>query len=175
MPVLTSGSLRISNGSGGDNVFTSGRFRRRGADHAPHLPRSIVENGQGEILLGQRLNRPAQGYWFVPGGRVCKDETLETAFARLTQAELGVRLPLAAGTFYGVWQHFYDDNFSGEDFSTHYIVLGFRLRVAESDLRLPDTQHGSYRWLTPEQLLASDNVHENSRAYFSPDAPAVGL
>lgn len=28
----------------------------------------IVENGQGEILLGQRLNRPAQGYWFVPGG-----------------------------------------------------------------------------------------------------------
>ncbi|EBF8421052.1 GDP-mannose mannosyl hydrolase, partial [Salmonella enterica] len=23
--------------------------------------------------------------------------------------------------------------------------------------------------------LASDNVHENSRAYFSPDAPAVGL
>ncbi|VEB45852.1 GDP-mannose mannosyl hydrolase [Salmonella enterica subsp. enterica serovar Havana] len=86
-----------------------------------------------------------------------------------------MRLPLAAGTFYGVWQHFYDDNFSGEDFSTHYIVLGFRLRVAESDLRLPDTQHGSYRWLTPEQLLASDNVHENSRAYFSPDAPAVGL
>ncbi|HBX1218944.1 TPA: GDP-mannose mannosyl hydrolase [Salmonella enterica] len=135
----------------------------------------IVENGQGEILLGQRLNRPAQGYWFVPGGRVCKDETLEAAFARLTQAELGVRLPLAAGTFYGVWQHLYDDNFSGEDFSTHYIVLGFRLRVTESDLRLPDAQHGSYRWLTPEQLLASDNVHENSRAYFLPDAPAVGL
>ncbi|EEN7394873.1 GDP-mannose mannosyl hydrolase, partial [Salmonella enterica subsp. enterica serovar Telelkebir] len=24
--------MRISNGSGGDNVFTSGRFRRRGAD-----------------------------------------------------------------------------------------------------------------------------------------------
>ncbi|EBU8281371.1 GDP-mannose mannosyl hydrolase, partial [Salmonella enterica subsp. enterica] len=23
--------------------------------------------------------------------------------------------------------------------------------------------------------LASDNVHENSRAYFLPDAPAVGL
>ncbi|ELO63886.1 GDP-mannose mannosyl hydrolase NudD [Salmonella enterica subsp. enterica serovar Enteritidis str. 648901 16-16] len=60
-------------------------------------------------------------------------------------------------------------------FSTHYIVLGFRLRVTESDLRLPDAQHGSYRWLTPEQLLASDNVHENSRAYFLPDAPAVGL
>ena len=30
----------------------------------------IVENEQGEILLGKRTNRPARGYWFVPGGRV---------------------------------------------------------------------------------------------------------
>lgn len=32
----------------------------------------IVENAHGEFLLGKRLNRPAQGYWFVPGGRVQK-------------------------------------------------------------------------------------------------------
>lgn len=159
----------------GDNVFTSGRFRRRGADHAPHLPRFHCGKRPGGNFTGPASQPSGAGLLVCAGGRVCKDETLEAAFARLTQAELGVRLPLAAGTFYGVWQHFYDDNFSGEDFSTHYIVLGFRLRVAESDLRLPDAQHGSYRWLTPEQLLASDNVHENSRAYFSPDAPAVGL
>ncbi|CDL36959.1 GDP-mannose mannosyl hydrolase [Citrobacter freundii] len=91
----------------------------------------IVENAHGEFLLGKRLNRPVQGYWFVPGGRVQKDEPLHAAFERLTEAELGLRLPLSAAQFYGVWQHFYDDNFSGEDFSTHYIVLGFRLRVSE--------------------------------------------
>ncbi|MDJ3483878.1 GDP-mannose mannosyl hydrolase, partial [Salmonella enterica] len=34
------------------------------------------------------------------------------------------------------------------------------------NLHLPDDQHGGYRWLTPEQLLAGDNVHDNSRAYF---------
>ncbi|ESH96950.1 GDP-mannose mannosyl hydrolase NudD [Salmonella enterica subsp. enterica serovar Agona str. 632182-2] len=44
----------------------------------------IVENGQGEILLGQRLNRPAQGYWFVPGGRVCIDSRAVEALADLT-------------------------------------------------------------------------------------------
>ncbi|VEB85871.1 GDP-mannose mannosyl hydrolase) [Citrobacter koseri] len=49
----------------------------------------IVENERGEFLLGKRTNRPAQGYWFVPGGRVQKDETLEKAFERLTQAETG--------------------------------------------------------------------------------------
>lgn len=126
----------------------------------------IVENEQGEFLVGKRNNRPAQGYWFVPGGRVQKDETLADAFARLTQAELGLRLPMSAGQFYGVWQHFYDDNFSGSDFSTHYIVLGFRLRVNAGDLELPVDQHNDYRWLTAPALLATDNVHENSRAYF---------
>lgn len=126
----------------------------------------IVENERGEFLLGQRTNRPAQGYWFVPGGRVQKDERLERAFERLTLAELGLGLPMTAGQFYGIWQHFYDDNFSGTDFSTHYVVLGFCLKVNQADLNLPDSQHDAYRWLTPDALLASDNVHDNSRAYF---------
>lgn len=32
----------------------------------------IVENSRGEFLLGKRTNRPAQGYWFVPGGGACR-------------------------------------------------------------------------------------------------------
>ena len=137
----------------------------------------IVENERGEFLLGRRTNRPAQGYWFVPGGRVQKDETLKDAFARLTGAELGKRFTMEEGRFYGVWQHFYDDNFSGPDFSTHYVVLGFRLRVNEADLALPTEQHEAYRWLSPEALIASDDVHDNSRAYFLDErkAEAPGL
>lgn len=129
----------------------------------------IVENQAGEFLLGQRTQRPAQNFWFVPGGRAQKDETLERAFARLTEAELGQRFTLSDGEFYGVWQHFYDDNFAGTDFSTHYIVLGFRLRVDASALQLPDAQHSAYRWLTPDDLLELEDVHENSRAYFLTD------
>lgn len=111
----------------------------------------------------------------MPGGRVQKDETLENAFARLTEAELGLRLPMTAGQFYGVWQHFYDDNFSGTDFTTHYVVIGYRLQVNQADLRLPDSQHDDYRWLKPDVLLASDNVHDNSRAYFLDQAGVPGL
>ncbi len=129
----------------------------------------IVENQAGEFLLGQRTQRPAQNFWFVPGGRVQKDETLERAFARLTEAELGTAFTLQDGEFYGVWQHFYDDNFSGTDFSTHYVVLGFRLRVDADALQLPDAQHSEYQWLTPEELLARGDVHDNSRAYFLTD------
>jgi len=129
----------------------------------------IVENARGEFLLGERTNRPAQGYWFVPGGRVQKDEPLASAFERLTLAELGTCLPMSAGEFYGVWQHFYDDNFSGRDFSTHYIVLGFRVRVDENTLTLPPEQHGAWRWMKPDAIVNSENVHDNSRAYFRAD------
>ena len=52
----------------------------------------LVQNEHGEYLLGLRNNRPAQGYWFVPGGRVLKNETLDGAFKRLTFEELGIEL-----------------------------------------------------------------------------------
>lgn len=127
----------------------------------------IVENEHGEFLVGKRTNRPAQGYWFVPGGRVLKDECLDVAFARLTKVELGVGFCLSDAKFYGVWQHFYEDNFSGGDFSTHYVVLGFRLRVRKEDLALPDEQHDAYCWLNAATLSADEQVHHNTRAYFS--------
>src|SRR5262245_15102798 len=47
----------------------------------------IVRNLEGEVLLGLRNNRPAQGWWFVPGGIVRKNERFEQAFRRISQAE----------------------------------------------------------------------------------------
>ena len=43
----------------------------------------LVLDPQNNVLLGKRVNRPAQGFWFVPGGRVLKDESIEQAFIRL--------------------------------------------------------------------------------------------
>ncbi|WP_312981136.1 GDP-mannose mannosyl hydrolase [Atlantibacter sp.] len=126
----------------------------------------IVENQNGEFLVGKRTNRPAQGYWFVPGGRVQKDETLDQAFERLTLAELGQGFRQSDAQFYGVWQHFYQDSFAGEGFTTHYVVLGFRLRVSADQLALPDEQHDAYCWLKPATLIADEQVHRNTRAYF---------
>ncbi len=125
----------------------------------------VVRNGAGEVLLGKRLNRPAQGFWFVPGGRVCKDETLDAAFLRLTAAELGQTVGRGQARFLGVYEHLYPDNFSGTDFSTHYVVLAYELQLmAHADL--PREQHSDYCWFSPEALLADELVHENSKAYF---------
>lgn len=126
----------------------------------------IVENEQGQVLLGQRLNKPAQGYWFVPGGRILKDETMAQAFSRLTQEELGVELQLSEANLIGPFEHFYSDNFSGDDFSTHYVVLGYQISLDIQLSQLPKEQHGHYQWIDVALLLDSDDVHHHTKLYF---------
>ena len=50
----------------------------------------IVADADSRVLVGQRRNRPARGTWFVPGGRIRKDERLDAAFTRLVETELGI-------------------------------------------------------------------------------------
>ena len=126
----------------------------------------IVRNQAGEILLGKRKNRPARGYWFVPGGRIQKNETIIAAFRRLTGEELGAPYEFGSANFVGVYEHHYNDNFAGEGFTTHYVVLAYELALAD-DVPLPDQQHDCYCWLRPSDISGKDGVHANTRAYFT--------
>ena len=127
----------------------------------------IVRNLQNQILLGRRVNRPAQGYWFVPGGRVRKDERLADAFSRLVNEELGLtKYSLQDALFLGPFEHFYTDNFSGNDFSTHYVVLGYQLDIDALLALFPHEQHHSYRWFSVDELLNSPDVHLHTKQYF---------
>ncbi|WP_339023324.1 GDP-mannose mannosyl hydrolase [Aeromonas salmonicida] len=126
----------------------------------------IVRNGQGQVLLGRRLNRPAQGYWFVPGGRVRKDERLDAAFLRLTQEELGLAASRDSARLLGPYEHFYADNFSGTEFTTHYVVLGYELAWQGQQDVLPISQHDQYRWFEVADLLQDPSVHQHTKDYF---------
>lgn len=126
----------------------------------------IVRNSQDQVLLGRRLNRPAQGYWFVPGGRVRKDERLNDAFLRLTQEELGFAASRDSARLLGPYEHFYTDNFSGEDFSTHYVVLGYELAWQGQQDALPISQHDQYCWFGVDELLQDPSVHQHTKDYF---------
>ncbi|HKI51999.1 MAG TPA: GDP-mannose mannosyl hydrolase [Geothermobacteraceae bacterium] len=126
----------------------------------------IVHDRQGRVLLGWRRNRPAQGCWFVPGGRVNKDESLAAAFRRLSRVELGVELNRDTASFRGVFEHFYSDCFAGGQTSTHYVVLAHDLLV-DGLAQLPLAQHSDFRWFSPEELIADPQVHENVKVYFS--------
>lgn len=127
----------------------------------------IISNFDGKVLFGKRTNCPARGFWFVPGGRILKDETLQSAFERLTLNELGMELDFCIANFLGVYQHFYADNFTGEsDFTTHYLVLGYTLVVDEFNLKLPTEQHEKYCWLDRNSILDNKKIHEYSKDYF---------
>ncbi len=129
----------------------------------------VVQNSLGKCLLGQRLNRPAQGAWFVPGGRVLKNETLDAAFHRLTLDELGKASRRSDARLLGVYEHFYSDSVfsaAGGGPDTHYVVLAYQIVLAEGEvLQPPVTQHDTYRWWALADMQTSLHVHSNSRAY----------
>jgi colanic acid biosynthesis protein WcaH len=129
----------------------------------------IVPNDDGGYLLGRRVNKPAQGFWFVPGGRIRKNERLDDAFRRIARDELGRNdLERSEADLMGVYEHLYEDNVGGEaGISTHYVVLGYKLRTAIEFDTLPETQHTAYRWATPDEIRNDAAVHANTQAYFN--------
>jgi colanic acid biosynthesis protein WcaH len=127
----------------------------------------VVRDRAGRVLVGMRRNRPAQGFYFAPGGRIYKDEVLDRAFERITGAELGTRLARDQASLLGLWDHIYPDNALGEPgYGTHYVVLAHTLDVDADALALPADQHADYLWLDVPALLARTDVHDNTKAYF---------
>lgn len=53
----------------------------------------IIHVGKRFVLL-KRLNYPAKGKWWVPGGRVEKGETLEKAVLRKAKEETGLKVKI---------------------------------------------------------------------------------
>ena len=125
----------------------------------------IIRNTEGKYLLGFRNNRPAKERWFVPGGRILKNELKNDAFTRLIKDEIGLSIAIHDSEFKGVYEHFYNDYVFGDEITTHYVVLAYQL-CADINLEdLPNIQHSQYKWFTATELLESENVHEHSKWY----------
>ena len=133
----------------------------------------VVIRGGTEVLLGLRNNRPAKAYWFVPGGRILKNERMWGALRRIADKELGLGAALDAGElsfrWQGAYEHFYSDCFAGDiGISTHYVVMAHRLDVpAAFPLPRGDEQHAELRWWPIAEALAARDVHQFSKDYLT--------
>ena len=127
----------------------------------------IIKNQNGDILLGLRKNEPARGNWFVPGGRIRKNEYIADAFSRISDTELGIELKLSSAKFLGVYEHLYSQNFAQvPDISTHYVVLAYE-QFLNSELNdFPLSQHKEFQWWPIDEVLKSDLVHPYTKNYF---------
>ena len=129
----------------------------------PLISIDLLVKKDNKILLGKRINKPAQGYLFSIGGRVYKNEAIDNAMMRIAKNELNIELKLTP-RFIGVFEHFYDDSIY-QDVSTHYVNLAYEIEIEEI-LNLPNEQHNEYQWLTIDELLESKRVHKHVKDYF---------
>jgi colanic acid biosynthesis protein WcaH len=153
----------------------------------------IIKNNNSEYLLGLRNNKPAQGFWFVPGGRIYKGEcesNLDPALARIIREEInGSYSDLLKAKhihFRNVYFHKYDDNFiNAAEITTEYVVLAYDICLDIPLNELPKSQHDLYRWFSVDEICSNGkygdgSVHNNTKAYFMhrpasiDQAPSVG-
>lgn len=134
----------------------------------------VVTNPDGQLLLGQRINAPARGWWFTPGGRIRKNEALAQAMLRVGHDELGLmpdtcRRLLSKARLMGAWDHFYADSVFDASVSTHYVNLPHWLALTWDEvalLKLPvGEQHGAWQWLPLADAAQSPLVHSYVRPY----------
>lgn len=101
----------------------------------------VIKHDDG-ILLGKRQNEPAKGEWFVPGGRVQKNESRTDAVHRIAQEEISCEVEI--GQPLGTFEHFYDtSDVPGVD-TKHYLANGFAV-TPKGEPSLADEQHKELR------------------------------
>ena len=128
----------------------------------------VIENHDREFLLGLRENRPAQGFWFVPGGRILKNEGISQAIARVMDQEVGLGESDYETRLMGVFEHFYDDSAFEQiaGTGTHYVAIGYHISIKKGAERVkPDSQHTELRWFPIDKIEDSQNVHRYSQDY----------
>lgn len=125
----------------------------------------VLKDRAGQVLLVQRKDEPARGYYFVPGGRIFKNETIAAAFQRIAKEELELLLGFDRAVLLGLYQHIYDSNrFDVAGLGTHYVVLAHEVTLLERPPLVLDAPH---RWADPAEIAAMADVHPFTKAYFS--------
>ncbi|MDO8265282.1 MAG: NUDIX domain-containing protein [Candidatus Parcubacteria bacterium] len=103
---------------------------------------AIVIN-EGKFLLVKRKNKPKKGSWWVPGGRILRGETAETALHRKIKEELGIRIKALKCLGYYEY-HFKENNFGGKN-GIHTLSIVFLAKPLSLDVIL-DSQGSSWKF-----------------------------
>ena len=104
---------------------------------------ALIRNNHGKFLLAKRNNKPLQGEWYIPGGRVLKNETLKNAIRRKVKQELGLKVISAIPVGY------YEDFFKANPFSlksgVHTVSIVFNIKTENFNVKLND-EHSDWNF-----------------------------
>jgi colanic acid biosynthesis protein WcaH len=100
---------------------------------------------QGSVLLVRRKDAPAQGQWWVPGGRVLKGEMMKATAHRKAKEEVGIACHI--GPIIHTAETIFPDGPQG--IAVHSINSCFFVYPIQPDFSpLLDAHHQEYRWVT---------------------------
>ena len=107
----------------------------------------VVLYHQGKVLLILRKNEPEKGRWWIPGGRVYKNEMLGDAVRRKIREEIGIDVRVEKKI--GVYEYFSDKtHFEDVTTGTHSVPVCFVAIPVAKDVNIHiDATSSSYRWI----------------------------
>lgn len=100
-----------------------------------------------EFLLGKRVQKPARNQWFVPGGRVFKNETLARAARRKVNEELGVNIKISDLNFLTARQTIFKNSALGGPIHTVNMVFILPLKL-KPKINFDKKYHSEMKWFS---------------------------
>lgn len=94
----------------------------------------------GKFVLIRRKDEPAKGQWWLPGGRVYKNELMEDAIKRKVKEELGIAVTIVKQL--GADETIFDTGPFG--FGVHSVNVFFLAEPLEKHITV-DSHHSAYR------------------------------
>lgn len=103
----------------------------------------VILNKNKEFLLLKRVNEPAKGKWWIPGGRILKGEKLEKAVLRKAKEETGLSVTIKK--MLGVKETIFKEGYFGN--SAHTINIIFLAEAKTNKVKM-DFQNSQYKWFS---------------------------
>ena len=118
------------------------------------------------LLMGKRINKPAKDYYFVPGGRVFKNENRSNAIKRIAKEEVGYLFNNDKFSSIGIYDHFYLDSiWENTKITTHYIVEAILFVIEDEEKKFSlENQHSELVWIN-KLNIEKLKVHQYSMQY----------
>ena len=114
---------------------------------------------QGKLLLGLRNNEPGKNIWFLPGGRILLNESLESSVSRILFKETGLTTKKINQV--GAMSHFWPQL---STVTVYYTV------IVTSDNIILNNEHSTYKWVDSvdeqmhpflKEMIINSNIFDN--------------
>lgn len=127
---------------------------------------TVLRNKEDKILLIKRREKPAEGEWWFPGGRLYKNERLIDCVSRKLSEEIGFECEKCPIEFIDAFETIFEDGPFGTQLHTvnlTYLVDDF---FSGSTISINEEYASDYRWMTGNESFIGDYVKKIIKVVF---------